>query len=154
MAVPESGQTADPQPAQPNGKASVNPQIAATTVEPDTPLFGIGDAVLLRTINQLFDAKVDRLVQLPQLVVVGDQSSGKSSLLHALTGLPFPRSAGTCTRFPTHVKFTRSRETRVSISIDGRGDEDHNERMRAWSNPDFGELDSDIFADQIARASR
>lgn len=30
----------------------------------------------------------------PQIVVIGDQSSGKSSVLEALTGMPFPRSGG------------------------------------------------------------
>jgi len=40
-------------------------------------------------------------------VVVGDQSSGKSSLLEALTGLPFPIASQLCTRFATQVSFRR-----------------------------------------------
>ena len=43
-----------------------------------------------------------------QLVVVGDQSSGKSSLLEGLTSLPFPVASQLCTRFATQVSFRRS----------------------------------------------
>ncbi|CAG8658114.1 2704_t:CDS:2, partial [Acaulospora colombiana] len=37
-------------------------------------------------------------VNLPQLVVIGSQSSGKSSLFEGITRLGLPRSSGTCTR--------------------------------------------------------
>lgn len=40
-------------------------------------------------------------IDLPQLVVCGDQSAGKSSVLEGLTGIPFPRDDGVCTKFPT-----------------------------------------------------
>ena len=40
-------------------------------------------------------------IDLPQLVVCGDQSSGKSSVLEAISEIPFPRGEGTCTRFVT-----------------------------------------------------
>jgi GTPase SAR1 family protein len=43
-----------------------------------------------------------------QLVVVGDQSSGKSSVLQAITKLPFPVDDKMCTRFPTEVALQRS----------------------------------------------
>ena len=39
----------------------------------------------------------------PGIVVVGSQSSGKSSVLEHATGLAFPRGEGTCTRVPTTV---------------------------------------------------
>lgn len=38
------------------------------------------------------------------LCIVGDQSSGKSSLLEALTGVSFPVKSGTCTRMPITVR--------------------------------------------------
>ena len=44
---------------------------------------------------------------LPQICVVGDQTSGKSSLLQCLTGVPFPVKSGTCTRAPTVVQCRR-----------------------------------------------
>lgn len=52
-----------------------------------------------------------------QLVVVGDQSSGKSSVLEALTGLPLPRDSGLCTRFPTQILFKRSPDRNIDVSI-------------------------------------
>lgn len=42
-------------------------------------------------------------ISLPQLVVCGDQSAGKSSVLEGITGIPFPRADGMCTRFATEI---------------------------------------------------
>jgi len=41
-------------------------------------------------------------------VVVGDQNSGKSSVLQAITRLPFPIDDALCTRFSTEVSLRRS----------------------------------------------
>lgn len=71
---------------------------------------------LLDLIDKLQFAQLDN-VKLPQIVVVGDQSAGKSSVLEALTGTPFPREAGACTRFATEIRLRRSKETRLRISI-------------------------------------
>jgi hypothetical protein len=43
------------------------------------------------------------------LVVVGDTSSGKSSVLQALTRLPFPVADDLCTRFVTETTIRRCR---------------------------------------------
>lgn len=54
-----------------------------------------------------------------QLVIVGDQSAGKSSLLQSLTDIPFPVAGRLCTRFPTRIVSRRtpgeSDVTRISI---------------------------------------
>lgn len=47
-------------------------------------------------------------INLPQLVVCGDQSAGKSSVLEGITGLPFPRQDGVCTRFATEIILQHS----------------------------------------------
>lgn len=39
-------------------------------------------------------------VPLPKCVVLGEQSSGKSSVIEAISGVRTPRSTGTCTRCP------------------------------------------------------
>lgn len=52
-----------------------------------------------------------------KLVVVGDQSSGKSSVLEGSTNLPFPRDSGPCTRFPTQIVFTRSEYNFCCLTI-------------------------------------
>lgn len=62
---------------------------------------------LLEKIDQLFAYNVGEYIDLPQLVVVGDQSSGKSSVLEALTKLSFPRDSGLCTRFATQIILQR-----------------------------------------------
>jgi len=49
--------------------------------------------------------------------VVDDQSSGKSSVLEGLTGLPFPRDSGLCTRFPTQIVFQRAQRNDIRASI-------------------------------------
>ncbi|KAF7043598.1 hypothetical protein CFC21_052928 [Triticum aestivum] len=64
-------------------------------------------------IRPLLDA-VDRLrhlnvtqegIQLPTIVVVGDQSSGKSSVLESLAGISLPRGQGICTRAPLVMRL-------------------------------------------------
>lgn len=47
-------------------------------------------------------------VDLPQLVVCGDQSAGKSLVLEGITGLPFPRQDGLCTKFATEIILQHS----------------------------------------------
>ncbi|KAF5589157.1 interferon-regulated resistance GTP-binding protein [Fusarium pseudocircinatum] len=71
---------------------------------------------LLDLIDKLQFAQLDD-VKLPQIVVVGDQSAGKSSVLEALTGTPFPRDAGACTRFATEIRMRRAKETKLKVSI-------------------------------------
>lgn len=46
---------------------------------------------------------VDNIIALPQLVISGDQSAGKSSVLDGITGIPFPRLDGLCNRLPTEI---------------------------------------------------
>jgi replication fork clamp-binding protein CrfC len=63
------------------------------------------DATLIRTINKLQDAfstvGVHNPVDLPQIVVIGSQSSGKSSVLENIVGRDFlPRGSGIVTRRP------------------------------------------------------
>ncbi|KAA8538905.1 hypothetical protein F0562_025597 [Nyssa sinensis] len=64
-------------------------------------------------IRPLLDA-VDKLrylkvmqegIQLPTIVVVGDQSSGKSSVLESLAGINLPRGQGICTRVPLIMRL-------------------------------------------------
>ena len=54
-------------------------------------------------------------VSLPQLVVCGDQSAGKSSVLEGITGIPFPRQEGLCTRFPTEIVLRHADSPQTSI---------------------------------------
>ncbi|KAI8961628.1 P-loop containing nucleoside triphosphate hydrolase protein [Daldinia sp. FL1419] len=75
-------------------------------------------------VNHGILTKVDKLreligtkVALPQLVVVGDQSSGKSSVLESLTGFGFPRDAELCTRYATQITCRREDSESIDVSI-------------------------------------
>ncbi|KAK1996184.1 vacuolar sorting protein VPS1 [Colletotrichum falcatum] len=64
----------------------------------------------LDQIEKIRAGGIGDLVDLPQLVVCGDQSAGKSSVLEGITGVPFPRKEGLCTRFPTEIVLRHSNE--------------------------------------------
>ncbi|KAJ4297382.1 hypothetical protein N0V88_004301 [Collariella sp. IMI 366227] len=71
---------------------------------------------LLDLIDKLQFAQLDN-VKLPQIVVVGDQSAGKSSVLEAITGTPFPRDSGACTRFATEIRLRRAPQSSITVSV-------------------------------------
>ncbi|KAJ6020128.1 Dynamin [Penicillium canescens] len=59
-----------------------------------------------RRLNQIDRIRANGVgdhIALPQLVVCGDQSAGKSSVLEGISGIPFPRQDGLCTRFATEI---------------------------------------------------
>ncbi|OJD12003.1 hypothetical protein AJ78_07335 [Emergomyces pasteurianus Ep9510] len=62
---------------------------------------------LLDLVDRLRRAGLSSILQLPQIVVCGDQSSGKSSALEAITEIPFPRRENLCTRFATEIIMRR-----------------------------------------------
>jgi hypothetical protein len=47
-------------------------------------------------------------IALPKICVVGDQSTGKSSLIEGMSEIKVPRSAGTCTRCPLEINLSES----------------------------------------------
>ncbi|KDQ60443.1 hypothetical protein JAAARDRAFT_125646, partial [Jaapia argillacea MUCL 33604] len=47
-------------------------------------------------------------LDLPSIVVAGNQSAGKSSLIEAISGVATPRDAGTCTRCPMECRMSSS----------------------------------------------
>jgi ABC-type uncharacterized transport system ATPase subunit len=67
--------------------------------------------------------KIDKLrrlgisVALPQVVVVGAQSAGKSSTLESITGFYLPRGATLCTRFATEIICRREDVDHKTYSI-------------------------------------
>lgn len=72
---------------------------------------------LLDEIDKLRSQGISHYVSLPQLIVCGDQSSGKSSSLEAISGISFPTKDTLCTRFATEVILRRARDVSVVISI-------------------------------------
>lgn len=96
---------------------------------------------LFDTADKLSILGVGRIVNLPQIIVVGDQSSGKSSVLEAISRVHFPVHGGVCTRFATElvlrpgsrrcvtatVKFADSAKTAHTWQIDDFNQEDIND---------------------------
>ena len=72
---------------------------------------------LLDEIDNLRLQGISEFVFLPQIVVCGDQSSGKSSVLEAISGVPFPRSDTLCTRFATEVILREATAAEAVVSI-------------------------------------
>uniref|UniRef100_A0A3B4XXB4 Interferon-induced GTP-binding protein Mx n=1 Tax=Seriola lalandi dorsalis TaxID=1841481 RepID=A0A3B4XXB4_SERLL len=58
-------------------------------------------------IDSLRSLGVERDLALPAIAVIGDQSSGKSSVLEALSGVALPRGSGIVTRCPLELKMKR-----------------------------------------------
>lgn len=88
-----------------------------SVIKTDNPIEGLGNQALLDKIDKLRELNVGSIISLPQLIVVGDQSSGKSSVLESLTGFSFPRAAGLCTRYATQITCRRDPARSVSITI-------------------------------------
>jgi hypothetical protein len=98
---------------------------------------------LLDSVDRLRSQGIDHYVSLPQIIVCGDQSSGKSSVLEAISGVSFPVKSNLCTRFPTELVLRKTPEVGVSVSI--VPDHSHNEAERA-SLSNFRETLDDFHA--------
>jgi len=109
--------------------------------------YGLADPASLEKIDKLFACGVGDIVNLPQIVVVGDQSSGKSSVLEGMIGFPLPRDSGLCTRFATQIIFKRSTKTMISVSIipGVNATEEHKANLQAWSGRELDVLDPAAF---------
>lgn len=72
---------------------------------------------VLDTVSQIRKCGLDSILSLPQIVVCGDQSAGKSSVLEALTEIPFPRSDNLCTRFATEISLRREEVETLTVRV-------------------------------------
>ncbi|KAK4127007.1 hypothetical protein N657DRAFT_653362 [Parathielavia appendiculata] len=72
---------------------------------------------LLDSIDQLRLQGINNYISLPQIIVCGDQSSSKSSVLEAISGVSFPVKSNLCTRFPTELVLRRTPHTSAGVSI-------------------------------------
>ncbi|GKU08591.1 unnamed protein product [Fusarium langsethiae] len=116
----------------------------------------LGNPEVLAKIDRLRELNVGSLIQLPQLVVVGDQSSGKSSVLESLTGFSFPRATTLCTRYATQIRSRRDPAKSVRVSIIPRPDADDKLKMRLLGfQREFTELNNeDLANDTMGIASK
>ncbi|KAI1016894.1 hypothetical protein LB504_007087, partial [Fusarium proliferatum] len=89
---------------------------------------------LLDIIDKLRLQGVSHYIDLPEIIVCGDQSAGKSSVLEAVSGMKFPIKDGLCTRFATELVLRRGPNIITNVSItpgESRFGEDK-ERLQNW----------------------
>ncbi|KAH9854523.1 P-loop containing nucleoside triphosphate hydrolase protein [Lenzites betulinus] len=100
--------------------------------------YGKSSKELIEFIGQLraLGAHID--LELPRIVVIGNQSAGKSSLVEAISGISVPRDAGTCTRCPMECRLTHSTgawscQVKIRFEYDQEG-----ERLDEVDEVEFG----------------
>ncbi|KAI3837277.1 hypothetical protein MKX03_013000 [Papaver bracteatum] len=59
-------------------------------------------------------------IQLPTIVIVGDQSSGKSSVLESLAGISLPQGQGICTRVPSIMRLQNHTSPEPKLEFCGK----------------------------------
>ncbi|OCK93496.1 uncharacterized protein K441DRAFT_565407, partial [Cenococcum geophilum 1.58] len=77
-------------------------------------------AEILKVLDELRDLGIGQgrsVHSLPQIIVCGSQSSGKSSVLEAIAGIPFPRKSQLCTKYKTRVTILRKSEVGATLKI-------------------------------------
>ncbi|RMD44512.1 hypothetical protein DV735_g726, partial [Chaetothyriales sp. CBS 134920] len=90
---------------------------------------------LLNTIDKIRALGISSHIHIPQIVVCGDQSAGKSSVLEAICGLRFQVGDGLCTVFATEYILRRTEQESITIGITPSSDtvdEDELARLRGW----------------------
>ncbi|KAI8996213.1 P-loop containing nucleoside triphosphate hydrolase protein [Trametes punicea] len=93
---------------------------------------------LIRFITTLRSLGAQVYLDLPRIVVIGNQSAGKSSLVEAISGISVPRDAGTCTRCPMECRLAHSAdEWSCQISVRWEFD-DNGDRLEEVREVQFG----------------
>ena len=111
---------------------------------------------LLDSIDKLRSQGGSRYVDLPEIIVCGDQSAGKSSVLEAISGMSFPTKDNLCTRFPTELVLRRDEvvTSKVSINPGPERSAEESQKLRdfhAVMDPDDGQALGDVI--EKAKAS-
>ncbi|KAJ3524810.1 hypothetical protein NM208_g11907 [Fusarium decemcellulare] len=83
-----------------------------TSSKASKPGEGLGNRILLDKVDKLRKLGISDM-----MVVVGDQSAGKSSVLESLTGFHFPRSVTLCTRHATEIICRREETESIVVTI-------------------------------------
>jgi hypothetical protein len=68
-------------------------------------------------VDRLRELGLGRYIDLPQIATMGDTSSGKSSVLTALSGIEFPSNDKLTTRCPTQLNLSTAEEFSGTIRL-------------------------------------
>ncbi|KAE8984076.1 hypothetical protein PF005_g25361 [Phytophthora fragariae] len=122
QAAPQSTPQPQPGPDAPIQAQDTRPTPTASATE----VSGLSAAVLRGCVGDFYRA-VDGVtnilddvdLSLPQIVVVGQESSGKSTVLESVAMLPlFPRDSAMCTRLPILLKLRHTSQIHVEVEGD------------------------------------
>ncbi|KAI9372884.1 P-loop containing nucleoside triphosphate hydrolase protein [Aspergillus egyptiacus] len=101
-----------PEPQQPRTADGSTPMMETTAGPSSSNSIDIltqNMTTLVRKIQDLRHIGIeDSQITLPKICVIGDQSTGKSSLIEGMSEIKVPRSAGTCTRCPMEINLSES----------------------------------------------
>jgi len=99
------------------------PLVAAPAAAPSagastgfSSLFNAEVRPLLDVVDRIRPYLAGEKIELPAIVVVGDQSSGKSSVLESISGVQLPRGTNIVTRCPLELQLRQDKETYAVIS--------------------------------------
>ncbi|XP_072513964.1 interferon-induced GTP-binding protein Mx3-like [Salminus brasiliensis] len=81
-------------------------------------------------IDSLRQLGIEEDIALPSIAVIGDQSSGKSSVLEALSGVALPRGSGVVTRCPLELKLKK-----VNSEVQWQAVITYNKESKYFSDP-------------------
>lgn len=99
---------------------------------------------LLDAIDKLRCANISSTeISIPQIVVCGDQSSGKSSVLEAIAQVNFPIGSGTTTKFATELVLRNDPNPRAYPRVNLHASADRNEADKKYIES-FTETVTDI----------
>ena len=110
-----------------------------------------GNAALREFMDKVTSStQIGKWVELPMIAVMGDTSSGKSSLLSSLAMVELPSSHQLTTRCPVLLQMTKADERRATVQVQWRNDDDEidKEAFEEVSIDDLAELPSAILLAQ------
>ncbi|KAH8906407.1 hypothetical protein BR93DRAFT_750456 [Coniochaeta sp. PMI_546] len=124
-------------------RANLTPKLALLAMASSVTLQSKDHRDLLDIVDKLRSQGLGRYVDLPEIIVCGDQSAGKSSVLEAISGLSFPTKDNLCTRFPTELVLRRDDIPGVKITITPGPERSASERNRLLSFRSSLDVNSD-----------
>ncbi|KAF6825285.1 dynamin family protein, partial [Colletotrichum musicola] len=101
-------------------------------------LSSVETRALLDITKKLSSLGIGRITNPPQIDLIGDRSSGKSSVLEAISHVKFPIGSGGCTRFATELVLRNGSQRRVKAAV--RFHQDDQPARKITEGEDIGKV--------------